>query len=174
MLSVVGPVGVGRHNAHHGQGVQQGVVRANQGKLAGHPVDGPSLAHAGQIGLGRFPVHDAVDGKGHVLGRQRHAVGEGHIVADDEGPGEAILGTAVVHGQVVHEVQVVVRGDESGLDERLVHVLAGAPAQKRVESRRRLRGRGHGHDHLALPVRTGTRGTARRRHPGTRAARQER
>lgn len=71
VLTVIGPVGVGRHDAHHGERVQQRIVRALHGDLAGYGVNGPRLVHHGQIRFGRFAVHDSVDGEGHVLGRER-------------------------------------------------------------------------------------------------------
>ena len=154
VLTVIGPVGVGRHDAHHGERVQQRIVRALHGDLAGYGVNGPRLVHHGQIRFGRFAVHDSVDGEGHVLGRERHAVGEHHALADMERPGEAVLGAAVIGGEIVHEGEVVVRGDERRLDERLVHVLAGPPPHERIEAGGRFRGGRHGDYHLAYAVGT--------------------
>ena len=160
MLTVIGPVGVGGHDAHHGERVQKRVIGTLHGDLAGYGIGGAGRLNHGQVGLSRFPIHDTVDGEGHVLGRERHAVGEHHVIPDMERPGEAVLGAAVIGGEIVHELQIVVGDDESRLDERLVHVLAGSPPHERIEAGGRFRGGRHGDYHLAYAVGTDT-GTRR-------------
>ncbi len=161
---------MGRHDAHHGQSVQKRVVGPLHGDLAGHRIESPSLGHHGQVGLSRRPLGDAVDGEGHVLGRKRHPVGEDRVVANGESPGETILRAVVGHGQIVHEGKIVVGGDKGGLDEGLVHMLAGAPAHERIEPGRRLRGGRHSHDHLRFAVRAGASASGRRSSGARRGA----
>ena len=117
-------------------------------QLNGGVVDDDGLVDHGEVGLGGGAVDDAVDGEGDVAGGEGLAVGELDVVADSERPGQAVLGALIGGGEVVLELEVDVGGDEGGLNERLVHMFAAAPAHERVEAGRRLRASGHGEDDL--------------------------
>ena len=146
--AVVGAVGVLGHDAHDGKRVEQGVEWLVEAQLNGGVVDDNGLVDHGEVGLGGGAVDDAVDGEGHVAGGEGLAVGELDVVADGERPGQAVLGALIGGGEVVLELEVEVGGDERRLDERLMHVLAAAPAHKWVEAGGRLRAGGHGEDDL--------------------------
>ena len=141
-------VGVLGHDAHHSQRVQQRVERLLHVHDDGGVVGGHGLFHHGHVALGCFRVQDAVDGEGHIARRERGAVGELHVVADGERPGHAVFGRFVGRGEVVLEVEVRIGGDQRGLDQRLVNVLAAAPRHHRVEAGGRLGSGGHRDDNL--------------------------
>ncbi len=119
--------------------------------------------HGGLVGgLGIVQHGEVVDragrlygvvGKGHVLGGQGLPVGEGHVVPDGHRPGEAVLADGVSGGQVIADGQVRVGDGEGGLDERLVDVLPGAPAEGGVKAGGRFGVGVHGDDHLSVPGR---------------------
>ena len=136
------------YDAHDGERVEQGVERLVEVQLDGGVVDDDGLVDHGQVGFGGAAVDDTVDGEGDVVGSEGLAVGELDVVADGERPGEAVLGALIRGGQVVLELEVDIGGDEGGLNERLVHMLAAAPTHERVEAGRRLRAGGHGEDDL--------------------------
>ena len=148
MVAVGVVVGVLGHDADDGKRVQKRVERLVEADFHRRVVRGHGLLHHGQVALGRLGVPDAVEGEGHVARRERLAVGELHVVADGERPRQAVGRRLVGRGQVVLEAQLGGGGDQRGLDERLVHVLAAAPRHQGVEAGRRLRSRRHGHDHL--------------------------
>ena len=146
--AIVGAVGVLGYDAHDGERVEQGVERLVEVQLDGGVVDDDGLVDHGEVGFGGTAVDDTVDGEGDVVGGEGLAVGELDVVADGERPGQAVLGALIGVGKVVLELEVDVGGDEGGLNERLVHMLAATPAHERVEAGRRLRAGGHGEDDL--------------------------
>ena len=146
--AVVGAVGVLGHDAHDGERVEQGVEGLVEVQLNGGVVDDNGLIDHGEVGLGGSAVDDAVDGEGDVAGGEGLAVGELDVVADSERPGQAVLGALIGGGEVVLELEVEVGGDERRLNERLMHVLAAAPAHERVEAGGRLGAGGHGEGDL--------------------------
>ena len=148
IAAVIVAVRMGGADAHRGKRVHKDVEGMHHADLDRLVVERHGLGHHGQIDLGRRGVFDAVDGEGHVFGGQRLAVGELDVGADLERPHHAVLAAFVGRCQVVMQAHVGVGLDQRRLDERLVHVLAAAPCDERVEARLGLGVRGHGHDHL--------------------------
>ena len=150
-----------RHDADNRQRVQQRVERLVQMNLTGLVIDGDGLVDHGQVALAGLVVGNAVDGIRHIMGGNRLAVGELGVGADGERPGQAIVAARVRRCKVVLEAHVGLRGQKRGLDKRLVHMLAAAPGDERVESSVGLAARRHGNGNLrgVLPAsgRTGAR-----------------
>ena len=136
------------HDAHDRERVEQGVEGLVEVQLNGGVVDDDGLVDHGEVGFGGGAVDDAVDGEGDVAGGEGLAVGELDVVADGERPGQAVLGALIGGGEVVLELEVEVGRDERRLDERLMHMLAAAPAYERVEAGGRFGAGGHGEDDL--------------------------
>ena len=159
VAAVVGIMAAIRHDADNRQRVQQRVERLVQMDLAGLVVDGDSLVDHGQVALAGLVVGNAVDGVGHVMGGNRLAVGELGVGADGERPGQAIVAAGISRCKVVLEAHVGLRGQKRGLDERLVHVLAAAPGNERVEAGIGLAAHRHGNGNLRgmLPASGGAR-----------------
>ena len=137
-----------RYDADNRQRVQQRVERLVQVDLAGLVIDGDGVVDHGQVALAGLVVGNAVDGVGHVMGGNRLAVGELRVGADGERPGQAVVAASIGRCQVVFEAHIGLRGQKRGLDERLVHVLAAAPGNERVEARFGLAAHRHGNGNL--------------------------
>ena len=142
------------HDAHDGERVEQRVEG-----LVEHDVDvrrarGGGLVDVAQVELGALEGLDAVDGEGDVLRREGLPVREPCVVADVKRPGQAIGAARIGRREVVFKVEVGVGGHERGLQQRLVHVLAGPPPHERIEAGGRFRGGRHGDYHLAYAVGT--------------------
>ena len=90
MLSVIRRVGVLRHDADKRHGVGPDGVGAVHMKYHRAVVRRLRIIQHGEIVDGALRLHRVV-GERHVLRCQRLAVGEGNVVADCDGPGEAIL-----------------------------------------------------------------------------------
>ena len=148
VAAVVGIMAAIRHDADDRQRVQQRVERLVQMDLAGLVVNGNGLVDHGQVALAGLVVGNAVDGIGHVMGGNRLAVGELGVGADGERPGQAVIAARISRCQVVLEAHVGLRGQKRGLDERLVHVLAAAPGNERVEAGIGLAAHRHGNGDL--------------------------
>ena len=107
--------------------------------------------HGGLIGGLRIVQHGEVVhraggfhrvvSKGHILRRQGLPIGEGHVVPDGHRPGEAVLADGVSGGH-----------GESGLDQGLVDVFPGPPAEGRVKAGGGLRVGVHGHHYCVRPL----------------------
>ena len=158
VAAVIGVMTAVGHDADNGQRVQEGVERLVQANLAGLVVDGDGLVDHGQVALAGLVVGDAVDGVGDVMGRDRLAVGELRVRTDRERPGQAVVAARIRRCKVVLKTHVGLRGQKRGLDERLMHMLAAAPGDERVEAGVRLAAHRHRNGHLRsmLPVYGGT------------------
>ena len=148
VAAVVGTMAAIRHDADNRQRVQQRVERLVQMNLASLVVNGDSLVDHGQVALAGLVVGNAVDGVGHVMGGNRLAVGELGVGADGERPGQAIVAARIGRCQIVLEAHVGLRGQKRGLDERLMHMLATAPGNERIETGIRFAAHRHGNGHL--------------------------
>ena len=148
IAAVVGIMAAIRHDADDRQRVQQRVERLVQMDLASLVVNGDGLVDHGQVALAGLVVGHAVDGVGHVMSGNRLAVGERGVGTDGERPGQAIVAARVSRCQVVLEAHVGLRGQKRGLDERLVHMLAAAPGNERIETGSRLAAHRHGNGNL--------------------------
>ena len=162
--AVVLAVGVLRHDADGGQGVEEDGGRLREGDDHGGLVHGLGGDHVAQVhgplgGLGRLQR------KGDVLGGDLLPVGEVGVVAQGEGPGQAVLGEGVVRGQVVFKVEVRGVAHERALHDGRIAV---APALGGVE---RL-GFGADGDDDAVPRARGRSGRALRGAAG-RGGRQQ-
>ena len=137
-----------RHDADNRQRVQQRIERLVQVDLAGLVIDGDGLVDHGQVALAGLVVRHAVDGVGHVMSGNRLAVGELGIGANGERPGQTVVAARIGRCQVVLEAHVGLRGQKRGLDKRLVHMLAAAPGNERIETGSRLAAHRHGNGNL--------------------------
>ena len=146
--AVIFVVGLFGDDAHHGDGVENGVIRLVQVKFHGGVIHGHGFVHHGEIRRSAFGIFQFIEGKGHIRGGEGVAVGEFHIVADGKGPGETVGTGFVIGGEVVDEVHLHIGGDEGALDQGFVNVFPGAPAENGVEAGGGFRGRGHGHHHI--------------------------
>ncbi len=151
-----------RHDAQDGERVEERVVGLVVVKLHHRVAHGHRAVYHGEVGLGRRALYDAVHGEGDIAGGEGLAIGKDDVVADGERPHQPIGGTQVLGGEIVRELKVLVRGDERGLDERHVNVLAAAPRDKRVEPRGGLARRVHGDDDLLGRIRGSGTGTGAR------------
>ena len=137
-----------RNDADNGQRVQERIERLVQMDFARFIVYGDRLVHHGQIALAGLAVRNAVDRVGHIMRRERLAVGELRVRANGERPREAVVTTGVCRREVVFEAHVGRRGQKRGLDKRLMNMLAAAPGDERVETSSRLAARRHGDRYL--------------------------
>ena len=150
-------------------------MRAREPQLDGTVVQCDRGVHHGEVGLGCIAVGDAIDREGHVLRRAGLAVGEHGVVAYRERPHEAVVAAEEFGGQVAGDVHGVIGYHERGLDERLVHVLAAAPRDERIETGRRLALRAHRDGHRAVRIdAAGCGARARIREGGTSAETDQR
>lgn len=83
------------------------------------------------------PMPILVDKPESVRGQYR-PVGELDIVANQKRPSQTIIAASVLLSQVVDEIEVLIGGDECGLDKGLVHMFAAAPRIEGVEACFRL------------------------------------
>ena len=158
VAAVVGTMAAIRHDADDRQRVQQRVERLVQVDLAGLVINGDGVVNHGQIALAGLVVGHAVDGVGHIMGGNRLAVGELGVGADGERPGQAVVAASIGRCQIVLEAHVGLRGQKRGLDKRLMHMLAAAPGNERIETSSRLAAHRHGNGNLrgVLPASGGT------------------
>ena len=145
---VFGAICVLRHDAEHRERVEQRVMGLVEMEFDHRVAHGDGAVDHREVGLGHRAVDDGVHGEGDIARTQRFAVGEDDVVANGERPHEAVARAEVVGCKVVDEVEVLVGGDEGGLDERLVHVLAASPSDERVEAGGRFARGVHGDDDL--------------------------
>ena len=111
-------------------------------------VYGDRLVHHSQIALAGLAVRNAVDRVGHIMRRERLAVGELRVRANGERPREAIVAAGIRRREVVFEAHIGRRGQKRGLDKRLMHMLAAAPGDERVEASGGFAAHGHGDRNL--------------------------
>ena len=93
------------------------------------------------------PMPILVDKPESVRGQFR-PVGELDIVANQKRPSQAIVATSVLLSQVVDEIEVLIGGDERGLDKGLVHMFAATPRIEWIEACFRLAAGIYGDNHL--------------------------
>ena len=138
------------HDAHDGKRVQKRVIRLRHGNFHMRVVGRRSLFDHGKVGLGRLGFDDAVNSERYVGCGQRLSVGELCVVANGEIPGHSIVCAVIFRSKVVDELEIGVRGDEGGLDQGLMHMLAAAPRHEGVEAGGRFAVHVHGNDDLVL------------------------
>ena len=136
------------NDADNGKCVQERVERLVQMDLARFVVDGDGLVHHGQVTFAGLAVRNAVDRVGHIMRRERLAVGELRVRTNSERPGEAVVAAGVRRREVVFEAHVGRRSQKRGLDKRLMNMLAAAPGDERVEASGGLAAHGHGDRNL--------------------------
>ena len=143
--SIVRTIGVFRHDAHGGNGVEEGRGGFAKGEYHRGAVYSRRLFQKGEVQGGLAGLCGA-EGKGHVLGGKGLPIGKEHIVPNGEGPGEAVAGQGVARCQVVDKLHVIVIFHQGALDQGGGAV---APALAGVQS---VWFAGDGDDHFILPV----------------------
>ena len=78
------------NNAEHRQGIEQGVVRLRKMQFHNRVAHRDGPLHHGKVRLRAGALNHTVDGEGNVGGGQRVAVRKDRIVADGEGPHQAV------------------------------------------------------------------------------------
>ena len=111
-------------------------------------IGGHGLAHHREVGLGSLSLNDAIDGEGDVRCGKRIAIGELHVVANGERPGETIIRAEIIGRKVVLELQVLVGRNKRRLNKGLMDMLAATPRAQRVETSGGLAAGIHGNDNL--------------------------